>query len=101
MARVYEPRRLQGVARPGPEGTRPAVASGSEFRLDPLTREWVAVVGGRQNRPNLPTTECPFCVGGLEAPDPYVVRAFENRWPPLRPGAPIDPEGAAATASGL
>lgn len=77
------------------------MASGSEFRLDPLTREWVAIVGGRQNRPNLPATGCPFCVGGLEAPEPYVVRAFENRWPPLRPGEPIDPEGAAASASGL
>ena len=37
-----------------------------------------------------PTAGCPFCVGGLEAPDPYEVRAFENRWPPLRPGPPID-----------
>jgi UDPglucose--hexose-1-phosphate uridylyltransferase len=60
----------------------------SEFRLDPLTEEWVTIVGGRQRRPNRPSGDCPFCVGGLEAPDPYVVRAFENRWPPLRPGPP-------------
>lgn len=37
----------------------------------------------RQNRPNLPATECPFCPGGLEAPEAYDVRWFVNRWPPL------------------
>jgi UDPglucose--hexose-1-phosphate uridylyltransferase len=37
----------------------------------------------RQARPNLPTTACPFCPGGLEAPDEYEVRWFVNRWPPL------------------
>jgi UDPglucose--hexose-1-phosphate uridylyltransferase len=61
-----------------------------EFRLDPLTREWVLVVGNRQDRPNLPADDgCPFCVGGLEAPEPYEVRAFANRWPALSPGPPI------------
>jgi UDPglucose--hexose-1-phosphate uridylyltransferase len=57
-----------------------------ELRLDPLTREWVAITGSRQTRPNLPSSDCPFCVGGLEACDPYVVKAFPNRWPPLVPG---------------
>lgn len=61
-----------------------------ELRLDPLTREWVAIVGDRQDRPNLPAAGCPFCVGGLEAPDPYSVRSFPNRWPPLVPGPAID-----------
>lgn len=37
----------------------------------------------RQQRPNLPTSSCPFCPGGLEAPDRYDVRWFANRWPPL------------------
>ncbi len=59
-----------------------------ELRLDPLTREWVAIVADRQDRPNLAADRsaggCPFCVGGLEAPEPYTVRAFENRWPPFR-----------------
>jgi UDPglucose--hexose-1-phosphate uridylyltransferase len=64
--------------------------SDHQLRRDPLTGEWVAIVGGRQDRPNLPTTGCPFCVGGLEAPEPYTVRAFPNRWPPLVPGAAID-----------
>ncbi len=61
-----------------------------ELRLDPLTREWVAIVGARQDRPNQPTVGCPFCVGGVEAPEPYSVRAFANRWPPLVPGPEID-----------
>lgn len=61
-----------------------------EFRRDPLTDEWVAIVGDRQDRPNHPTTGCPFCVGGLEAPGPYTVRAFPNRWPPLVPGPPVE-----------
>ena len=61
-----------------------------EFRFDGLTRRWVNIVGHRQARPNLPASGCPFCVGGLEAPDPYRVRAFANRWPALEPGDAID-----------
>lgn len=61
-----------------------------EFRLDALTRRWVAVTGTRQHRPNLPSADaCPFCVGGIEAEGPYTVKAFPNRWPPLLPGEPI------------
>ncbi|HTL86457.1 MAG TPA: galactose-1-phosphate uridylyltransferase, partial [Acidimicrobiia bacterium] len=60
-----------------------------ELRFDPLTHEWVNIVGHRQDRPNLPDDACPFCVGGLEAPDPYVVRWFENRWPALATGAEV------------
>ena len=55
----------------------------SDVRVDPLTGETVVVVGERQGRPNLPTDDCPFCPGGLEAPEPYDVRWFVNRWPPL------------------
>jgi UDPglucose--hexose-1-phosphate uridylyltransferase len=74
--------------------------SGSgELRFDPLTREWVNIVGHRQARPNLPETGCPFCVGGLEAPEPYDVRSFPKRWPPYAPGEPIDL--AAAEAAGI
>jgi UDPglucose--hexose-1-phosphate uridylyltransferase len=61
-----------------------------ELRYDALTGEWVNIVGHRQTRPNLPRDGCPFCVGGLEAPDPYEVRWFANRWPALAPGAPPD-----------
>lgn len=70
-----------------------------ELRFDPLTREWVNVVGARQHRPNLPTTGCPFCPGGLEAPEPYDTRWFPNRWPAYESGAPIDL--AAAEAAGV
>ena len=61
-----------------------------EFRRDPLTGEWVNIVGHRQARPNLPTSGCPFCVGGLEAPEPYDTRWFVNRWPAYAPGEPVD-----------
>ncbi len=61
-----------------------------ELRLDALTREWVAIVGDRQARPNQPLDGCPFCVGGIEAPEPYHVRAFPNRWPPLVLGPAVD-----------
>jgi UDPglucose--hexose-1-phosphate uridylyltransferase len=52
-----------------------------ELRIDPLTGVQVQVTGSRQKRPNRPTGECPFCVGGVEAPEPYDVKAFTNRWP--------------------
>ncbi len=67
-----------------------ADAPDGELRFDALTREWVNIVGHRQTRPNLPSHGCPFCVGGLEAPDPYDVRSFANRWPALAPGQPPD-----------
>lgn len=52
-----------------------------EVRTDALTGVEVAFTRSRQDRPNRPTGTCPFCVGGTEAPDPYRVRAFPNRWP--------------------
>ena len=57
-----------------------------EIRRDPHLDTVVHIVADRQHRPNLPSTDCPFCVGGLEAPEPYEVRAFPNRWPALQPG---------------
>lgn len=67
-----------------------------ELRFDPLTDTWVSIVGHRQARPNLPSTGCPFCVGGLEAPEPYQVRAFTNRWSAFEAGTPIDLDDAVA-----
>jgi UDPglucose--hexose-1-phosphate uridylyltransferase len=72
-----------------------------DLRLDPLTREWVNVVGHRQGRPNLPPGECPFCVGGLEAPEPYDVRWFPNRWPAFAPGAAVDTDPAISADSSM
>ena len=70
-----------------------------EMRRDVLTGDWINVVGHRQSRPNLPDDGCPFCVGGLEAPEPYDVRWFANRWPALAPGAPVDFAAAEARGS--
>jgi UDPglucose--hexose-1-phosphate uridylyltransferase len=58
------------------------VGDGPELRIDRLTRTPTVIIGGRQQRPNRPTG-CPFCPGGLEAPEPYETRWFPNRWPPL------------------
>lgn len=57
-----------------------------EIRRDPLTGREVVVIEARQGRPNLPASGCPFCPGGLEAPEPYLTKAFTNRWPPLPDG---------------
>lgn len=59
----------------------------ADVRTDPSLGTVVHVVGHRQTRPNLPanadTSRCPFCPGGLEAPDGYDVRWFPNRWPAM------------------
>ena len=55
----------------------------ADIRTDPYLGTVVHVVGTRQQRPNLPDTGCPFCVGGREAPEPYTVRWFANRWPAM------------------
>lgn len=57
-----------------------------EFRFDPFTETSVHIVADRQNRPNLPSADCPFCVGGIEASEKYSVRTFPNRWPALEAG---------------
>lgn len=57
-----------------------------DLRVDPLTGLETVITGGRQARPNLPSSGCPFCVGGLEAPDDYEVAWFDNRWPAIPDG---------------
>lgn len=54
-----------------------------DVRVDPYLGTVVHVVGARQARPNLPSSGCPFCPGGLEAPQPYDVHWFSNRWPAM------------------
>jgi UDPglucose--hexose-1-phosphate uridylyltransferase len=61
----------------------PTTSSPPDLREDPFLGTRVHVVGTRQRRPNLPTTGCPFCPGGLEAPDGYEARWFTNRWPAM------------------
>jgi UDPglucose--hexose-1-phosphate uridylyltransferase len=53
------------------------------YRVDGLSGDLVYVVSHRQTRPNQPLDGCPFCPGGLEAPEPYDVTWFPNRWPPF------------------
>jgi UDPglucose--hexose-1-phosphate uridylyltransferase len=49
-------------------------------------------VPDRQHRPHQPGRGatsgrgCPFCPGGVEAPEPYEVRWFPNRWPSIPDG---------------
>jgi len=58
----------------------------ADVRIDPLTGACVVVTPWRQHRPNLPAGACPFCPGGLEAPEPYDVLHIPNRWPGLPNG---------------
>ncbi len=53
---------------------------------DGLTGTDVVIVPKRQDRPNRPNERCPFCPGGLEAPNDYEVMSFSNRWPSLGEG---------------
>ena len=55
-----------------------------DLRTDPHTGAHTYFVGSRQVRPNQPSVVgCPFCPGGLEAPEDYDVRWLVNRWPAL------------------
>jgi UDPglucose--hexose-1-phosphate uridylyltransferase len=60
-----------------------APSLGADLRLDEHAGQPTYIVDSRQSRPNLPATSCPFCPGGLEAPEPYDVRWFPNRWPAM------------------
>ena len=61
-----------------------AVADGESRLLEDVhTGIRTYVVGSRQARPNLPEAGCPFCPGGLEAPELYDVRWFPNRGPAM------------------
>jgi len=59
------------------------VEDAADVRTDEHAGYRTYVVDSRQDRPNLPSVACPFCPGGLEAPEPYEVRWFRNRWPAL------------------
>jgi UDPglucose--hexose-1-phosphate uridylyltransferase len=55
----------------------------ADLREDEHGGQPTYIVDSRQARPNLPSTSCPFCPGGLEAPEAYDVRWFVNRWPAM------------------
>jgi UDPglucose--hexose-1-phosphate uridylyltransferase len=60
-----------------------SISTRSEPRTDEHSGHRTFVVDSRQDRPNLPAVGCPFCPGGLEAPENYDVRWFRNRWPAM------------------
>ncbi len=65
------------------------MTAGELVRKNNLSGQPVVVVSGRQKRPNVKNVSndgCPFCPGGLEAPEEYEVHWFKNRWPPLPDG---------------
>jgi UDPglucose--hexose-1-phosphate uridylyltransferase len=64
----------------------PSADGQGDVRVDVQTGARIFIVASRQERPNLPELTCPFCVGGLEAPEPYEVRWFPNRWPAMPDG---------------
>jgi UDPglucose--hexose-1-phosphate uridylyltransferase len=72
--------------RPPVERARTFADSDLPYRVDPLTGDVTYVVATRQGRPNLPSSGCPFCPGGIEAPEQYEVFSFPNRWPPIPDG---------------
>jgi UDPglucose--hexose-1-phosphate uridylyltransferase len=65
------------------KGPKRAADGQPELREDAHTGKRTYVVGSRQARPNLPDAGCPFCPGGLEAPELYDVHWFPNRWPSM------------------
>jgi UDPglucose--hexose-1-phosphate uridylyltransferase len=64
----------------------PSADGQGDVRVDVQTGARIFIVASRQERPNLPELTCPFCVGGLEAPETYEVRWFPNRWPAMPDG---------------
>ena len=78
------PDAVRDVPDPRPLPPRPPA---SQLRYDPLTEEWIAIAGHRQDRTFLPPADqCPLCPSGpdrpseIPAPD-YDVVVFENRFP--------------------
>lgn len=68
----------------------------AELRFNPLLGDWIMVASHRENRPNLPKTECPFCPGSGKVPDTYDVYKYDNDFPALMPHPPEpDPVGSA------
>ena len=74
------------VPPPPPDPGRTFADRDLPSRTEPLTGDVTYIVAARQGRPNLPSSGCPFCPGGVEAPEHYEVFSFPNRWPPIPDG---------------
>jgi len=65
----------------------------SELRWHPLLEQWVVVASHRQDRPQLPTKGCPFCIGSGRVPDNYDVLIYPNDFPAFSADSePFHPE---------
>lgn len=69
----------------------------AELRYNPLLRDWTMTAAGRQHRPNMPKTDCPFCPGSGKVPDDYDVYLYSNDFPVLS----ADPPEPEAVGGGL
>ena len=54
-----------------------------ELRWNPLMKTWTMVAANRQNRPHLPSGQCPFYPGGGKVPAEFTVMAYPNDFPVL------------------
>ncbi|MBD3173998.1 MAG: galactose-1-phosphate uridylyltransferase [Armatimonadia bacterium] len=94
--RYYDPVAV-GEGPPRREAEGPAegttMSRGPEMRYNPLLGDYTVCAGFRMDRPQLPPSDkCPLCVGGYEAPQPYSVTVFDNRFPSMvMDPAPPDP----------
>ncbi|MBP5206846.1 MAG: galactose-1-phosphate uridylyltransferase [Clostridia bacterium] len=55
----------------------------AELRWHPLIKDWVMIASHRQNRPQMPKNDCPFCPGSGKVPDNYDVYMYPNDFPAL------------------
>ena len=61
----------------------------SELRWNPITREWIIMATGRQERPVFPEDYCPFCPSiSREVTEGYDHTVLPNRYPSLTKDAP-------------
>ena len=60
----------------------------TELRFNPLLEDWTMVATHRQNRPDMPKDQCPFCLGSGKVPDEYDVLKYDNDFPALMPDPP-------------
>ena len=60
----------------------------AELRWHPLIKDWVMIASHRQNRPQMPKNDCPFCPGSGKVPDNYDVYMYPNDFPALSQNPP-------------
>lgn len=61
----------------------------AELRYNPLLDTWTMVASNRQNRPNLASGSCPFCIGSGKVPADYDVYVYKNDYPALSASPPL------------